>query len=374
MTNNNHQDNFEYEKITVENAADHLAVLTLGGLTPEEEAELEQLIANDPELAVELQEFSEVTDSLAFLGEPIKVSQPVEEMLFKRVEANAQARFKISPSSTQIFKARIPKEKPKLTLIGWIETLFPRPVFGAAIAASLLILAGLTGLLGARLSTQSEQLAVLQSDLNSSQQEVAQVQSDLATVNQELDEANGFVDAYVAQLTEVLQENESLTEAVAATELSRDEIATQVAALLEENETLSGRNVTFEERIAEQQQVLDLFSSVEAQTIEIGGTETSPDAKATIVFDPNADVAILLVNDLPQLENDEVYQVLLVRGSEHDTAETFTVDAGGENILVVQSPSPMSIFDTVGVSIEPEGGSPQRTGEIVLLGGIVNQN
>ena len=66
--------------------------------------------------------------------------------------------------------------------------------------------------------------------------------------------------------------------------------------------------------------------------------------------------------------------MLLVRGSEHDTAETFTVDAGGENILVVKSPSPMSIFDTVGVSIEPEGGSPQRTGEIVLLGGIVNQN
>lgn len=374
MTHNNHQDHFEYEKITVENAADHLAVLTLGGLTPEEEAKVEQLIANDPELAVELQAFSEVADSLAFLGEPMQLSEPVEEMLFKRVEANAQARFKISPSTTQIFKARLPQADSKPTFSKWIESLFPRPVFGAAVAASLLILGGLTGLLGARLSTQSERVAALQSELDRSQLEVAQVQGDLAATNQELDEANGFVDAYVAQLTEVLQENEALTTAIAAAELSRDEIATQVATLLEDNETLSGRNTTLEERNAEQQQVLDLFSSSEAQTIEIGGTEMTPEAKATLVFAPNADVAILLVNDLPQLGNDEVYQVLLVRGSEHDTAETFTVDAGGENILVVKSPSPMSIFDTVGVSIEPEGGSTQRTGEIVLLGGIVSQN
>ena len=111
-----------------------------------------------------------------------------------------------------------------------------------------------------------------------------------------------------------------------------------------------------------------MFGSNSARTIEIGGTEQNPGAAATLVFDPETDLAILVVNDLPQLEGDEVYQVLLIRGSEHDTAETFTVNTGGENILIVESPQPMSIFDTVGVSIEPTGGSVQRTGDIVLLG------
>ena len=83
-------------------------------------------------------------------------------------------------------------------------------------------------------------------------------------------------------------------------------------------------------------------------------------------------MAILVVSDLPQLENEEVYQVLLIRGAEHDTAETFSVNAGGAHILVVQSPRPMAIFDQVGVSIEPVGGSEQRTGDVVLVGEIVS--
>lgn len=363
----------DHEIITAENAEDHLAVLALGGLTAAEESDLDILIADDPELALELQMFSEVTDSLAYLEGPIMPSAKTEEMLFKRVEANAQARFLISPSTTQVFKARIPKKEKKLRTVTQIfDNVFRQPSFGVGLVATALILAGLTGLLGARLGSVGSENQALKIELDANKNSKNELDQQIAKLNQELDAANGFVTTYENQLTEVLQENQQLQLLADSAQLDRDEVATQVAGLLSDNEGLLSRNSALEERIAAQNEILDLFSSVDSEAINIGGTAKSPDSSATIVFNPNSDVAILLVSDLPQLESEEVYQVLLIRGAEHDTAETFIVDAKGTNILVVQSPSPLSVFDTVGVSVEPAGGSVQRTGDVVLVGEIAS--
>ena len=362
----------EYEQITAENASDHLAVMTLGGLTAEEEAEIEALIADDPELALELQMYSDMTDSLAYLYEPMELSAEREEMLFKRVEANAQARFLISPSTTQVFKARIPQKRQLRSVTQIFENVFRRPPFGVGLVATALIMAGLAGLLGARLNSVNNTRRGLEAELASSDAAQEALQSEIADLTQDLDVANGFADTYEKQLTEVLLENQQLQQIADEAELNRDEVATQVASLLSENENLVGRNATLEERLSAQQEILDLFSSTESLAAGLDGTPNSPNASATIVFNPNSEVAILLVSDLPELQDEEVYQVLLIRGAEHDTAETFSVNAGGTNILVVQSPSPMSIFDQVGVSIEPVGGSVQRTGDVVLVGEIAS--
>lgn len=362
----------EYEAIAAEDAADHLAVMALGGLTAEEEAELETLIADDPELALEMQMYSDATDALAYLCEPLELSSENEEMLFKRVEANAQARFLISPSSTQVFKARIPQKSQLRSVTQIFENVFRKPTFGVGLVATALIMAGLAGLLGARLNSVNNTRRGLEAELASSNAAHQNLQNEIAELNQELDVANGFAETYENQLTDVLLENQQLQQIADEAELSRDEVATQVASLLSENENLVGRNATLEERLSAQQEILDLFSSTDALTAGLGGTSNSPDSSAIIVFNPNSEVAILLVSDLPELADEEVYQVLLIRGAEHDTAETFTVNAGGTNILVVQSPSPMSIFDQVGVSIEPVGGSVQRTGDVVLVGEIAS--
>ncbi len=352
-----------------ENAVDNLAVMSLGGLTAEEEREIELLIAEDPELAMELQAFGEIVDELPYFPEPMEVSKKVEDMLFRRVEANAQARFKISPSTTQIFKARIPKKIDEpVSTSNWLESLIKRPIFATSLAAAALVFSGVIWLQGVRISSINSAQAEIEAQLNESVAAQQSLTNEIADLEQELDEANGFVEAYKTQLTDTLVDNAILQETAAAAELSRDEIATQVASLVDNNSVLSDRNVSLEEKVAYQDQIIGLFGSDNARTIEIGGTEQNPGAAATIVYDPDQELAILVVNDLPQLEGDEVYQVLLIRGNEHDTAETFRVNTGGENILIVESPQPMSIFDTVGVSIEPTGGSVQRTGDIVLLG------
>jgi anti-sigma-K factor RskA len=114
------------------------------------------------------------------------------------------------------------------------------------------------------------------------------------------------------------------------------------------------------------------FDSSEVYAVTLPGTEEQPEASAQLVVDPESNTALLIVDGMPALPEDSVYQVLLIRGTEHETAETFRVDTEGEGVLLVHSTEPLQSFDTVGVSIEPEGGSVQRTGEIVLLGSIIN--
>ena len=355
---------------TLGNGADAIAVYSLGGLTPEEEAKLELLIADDPELAIELQEFSDVVDELPYFSKPMEVSKKVEDMLFSRIEANAQARFKISPSTSQIFRARIPLKKVEKEVdhAGWLARMLRRPAFSTGLAALALVFAGIIGLQTARVNSINANRRATEAELTEAISAQQELTTEVAVLAQELDEASGLAEAYENQLLDTLLQNQTLLAKIESAELTRDEIATQVASLVTFNETLTNRNIALEERVAYQNEVIDLFSSDKAETIEIGGTELTPTAAATIVFNPENDLASLGVTDLPQLNDDEVYQVLLIRGAEHDTAETFRVNIGGENILLVESPSPMSIFDTVGVSIEPIGGSEQRTGDIVLLG------
>jgi anti-sigma-K factor RskA len=64
--------------------------------------------------------------------------------------------------------------------------------------------------------------------------------------------------------------------------------------------------------------------------------------------------------------------VLLIRDDGHDTAETFAVDVQGQKALIVHAQAPLDTFTAVGISIEPKGGSPQRTGDVVVLGSLVN--
>ena len=229
----------------------------------------------------------------------MEVSKKVEDMLFRRVEANAQARFKISPSTTQIFKARIPKRlDDPAPSTSWLEELFRRPVIATSIAAVALAFAGVIGLQSARLSNANSAQDSLEASLQESLILEEQMIQEIISLEQELEEANGFVDAYTEQLTNTLVENQTLKNSLAAAELSRDDIATQVESLVSNNETLNSRNIALEEKVVYQDQIIGLFESGSSKTVEIGGTDLNPGAAATIVYDPETDLAILLVNDL----------------------------------------------------------------------------
>jgi anti-sigma-K factor RskA len=121
------------------------------------------------------------------------------------------------------------------------------------------------------------------------------------------------------------------------------------------------------EEVADQNELLADIARPGVQTMQIVGTEIRPEAHGNLIANPDTESAIVLLGGLSQPEPGKVYQFWLIRGDEPVSAGTFTVDDQGRAALVITAQEAIRLFDAVGVSIEPEGGSPQPTGDIVML-------
>jgi len=58
---------------------------------------------------------------------------------------------------------------------------------------------------------------------------------------------------------------------------------------------------------------------------------------------------------------------LLIDAGGPKSAGLLAVDAHGQGVLIVSSDAEIGSFQSLGISIEPDGGSPQPTGDIVVL-------
>lgn len=72
-------------------------------------------------------------------------------------------------------------------------------------------------------------------------------------------------------------------------------------------------------------------------------------------------IACLYTNDLPPLETGRVYQLWLVHSGTPLSFGTFTVDSNGQAVLIFNSSQPIGQYDSIGVTVEPEGGSDSPT-------------
>jgi anti-sigma-K factor RskA len=105
-------------------------------------------------------------------------------------------------------------------------------------------------------------------------------------------------------------------------------------------------------------------------TIAMVGTPDNPDASAVIVV-PVADrVGTMVINKLPMLEENQQYQLWLIRGEQRTSAVVFSVDEDGYTAIYLHLPEPVETYQNFGVTIEPAGGSPAPTGERVLSGSL----
>jgi anti-sigma-K factor RskA len=104
-------------------------------------------------------------------------------------------------------------------------------------------------------------------------------------------------------------------------------------------------------------------------TVSLKSTEEQPRALGQLIADPNEQSAVLVISGLPPLEPGRTYQVWLIGGAPV-SAGLLTVDENGQSVLIVTSEESIGSFNSLGISIEPEGGSAEPTGEIVILSDI----
>lgn len=128
------------------------------------------------------------------------------------------------------------------------------------------------------------------------------------------------------------------------------------------------------ERLVEQSESLDQIIQNLPQTnpvitVSLRGTDEQPQAQGQLIANPNDQSGVLVISGLPPLELGRTYQVWLI-GDAPVSAGLLTVDEKGQSVLIITSEKAIGSFNSVGISIEPEGGSPQPTGEIVVLSDI----
>ncbi len=102
------------------------------------------------------------------------------------------------------------------------------------------------------------------------------------------------------------------------------------------------------------------------------GTEMAPAASGAFYYMPGDRDAVLVVNGLPQLEPGKVYQLWLVSDQERMSGGTFYLEDDGAGMLVVSAPAPMNKVQSLGITIEPRGGSTVPAGSRFMWGTLKN--
>lgn len=140
----------------------------------------------------------------------------------------------------------------------------------------------------------------------------------------------------------------------------RDRLARQVSGL----DRQLGLARAEADRMAES---LAIISSPGSRAIVLAGLGPSPEASGHTFVSPERGKAVFYAFDLPALAPDKTYQLWWIEGGKPVSAGTFNVDERGTGSVRVER-APAGPADAWAVTIEPAGGVPQPTGEMVLKG------
>ena len=134
--------------------------------------------------------------------------------------------------------------------------------------------------------------------------------------------------------------------------------------------SLQAQTLLLQQQLAEQRAVLTHIASPNAQSFAISGTDHQPQAHGQLIADAQTGSAVLVVSGLQQLEAGKVYEFWLIEGDTPIAAGLFEVNNEGQAVLQVSEAVTPGSYDAIGVSVEPEAGSVQPTGDIVMLGAL----
>ncbi|TQK20244.1 anti-sigma-K factor RskA [Microbacterium sp. SLBN-154] len=101
--------------------------------------------------------------------------------------------------------------------------------------------------------------------------------------------------------------------------------------------------------------------------VALAAIEAAPDAASvtaeaadggvvTARWSPSLEQAVVVTDGLPQLTDDQVFELWVLRGDEVTSAGTFEPAPGGEAVALLEASFEQG--DTIAMSVEPAGGSP----------------
>ncbi|MCH8556743.1 MAG: anti-sigma factor [Balneolia bacterium] len=129
--------------------------------------------------------------------------------------------------------------------------------------------------------------------------------------------------------------------------------------------------LNLEDRLLATERYLDIIGSRETYLVSMDGLDPSPSGFGRIFFDPETQSALLQIAGLPATPADKDYQLWVIRDGTPVSAGVFNVDDDERfRFYPIEQfvEADLAGVDAVAITLEPEGGMPQPTGEMFLLG------
>ncbi len=119
--------------------------------------------------------------------------------------------------------------------------------------------------------------------------------------------------------------------------------------------------------LAQGDEISVFLRSPSVQVIPLAGSAVARSAGALLLYDPDSRKAFFYAFNMPPLVERKTYQLWAIL-DKPVSAGTFTTDAGHKSRLIIRNIPDLARITKFAVSVEPEGGRPQPTGEIYLVG------
>ena len=178
------------------------------------------------------------------------------------------------------------------------------------------------------------------------QRKTAEQERQVASLREEVNQRSGEISGLQA----------SLAERGAELALTRTQLAQR------EQDT-----VTLRKALAQRDELAPFLRSPQVKVIALYGSEMAKSAGALLLFDPESKKAFLYAFNMPHLPAGKIYQ-LWAFVDKPVSAGIFGTDTSQKSRMVIRRIPELTHVTKFAVSLEPEGGRPQPTGDIYLVG------
>lgn len=140
--------------------------------------------------------------------------------------------------------------------------------------------------------------------------------------------------------------------------------------LLVQNQQLRTRQEQLETELNQQNKALIFLAAEEPQEVILPAAQADSMAQADVLWNSSLGIAVVYVRAFPDLPPDQAYQIWLNQDGQRTSPGLFTVESGGMGIFVFPIQQSLDLYDVIGITPEPAGGSPGPTAPPVVRGPV----
>ncbi len=327
-----------------------LPLYAVGALDRDERRALEtHLLSGCPTCPAALKEYRAAASLLPYALPP---SAPPADLKAKLIEmTRPTVPEPDAPKTTAL---------PRLEPGAWLRHVIPPPPrwipYPALALISLLLLAGTlfyTFSIRSRIVTEADQRQKMETALQSEAARMAALQKQVEDQEKLLAGLRDEVTNRIGSLAELRN-----------TLVSREAELTQLRQQLAQREQ---GTASLRKALAQRDDMLAFLRSPHVKVLSLAGLERAKSAGALLLYDTDSKKAFFYGFNMPSLPAGKTYQLWAIV-DKPVSAGTFGTDAGNKSLLAIKSLPDPSRITKFAVSLEPEGGRPQPTGEIYLVG------